>query len=118
MDFQVFNLNLAERFGLLDLLPSEGNFLTLGLIVDFKKELVPGEEEIEAFGIVEEAGRVTWDVTKDIGKDFKVGPKLFEVIYRALDQAERGSQLKSQHYTLFQKIALPKREAEEAEQKK
>ena len=119
MDFQVFNLTLAERFALLDLLPQQGNFAALGLIEGLKKELAPSETDFKECEIEEfEGGRIKWNVTKDKGKDFEIGPKLFELIYKALDDAEKGNQLKVQHYTLFGKIALPKREAEEAEKAK
>jgi len=118
MEYRVFNLKMEERFGLLDLLPQQGNFATLGLIEGLRKELVPSEEDFKEMGIEENEGKIKWVREKDKGKNVEIGPKLFDIIFKLLDDNEKGGRLKSQHYTLFEKIAIPHREEEAAELEK
>jgi len=114
-DFKTFRLMLPERFGLMELLPNQNNFITLGLINGLRNELAITEEDIKKLNIIEKDDKTMWDADKDKGKEIKLGPKLFEIIYKILDDVEKGSQLKSQHYTLFEKIVLPQRELLEKE---
>jgi len=119
MDFQVFNLTLDERFALMELFPHQGNFATLGLIEGLKRELLPDEKDFKELDIVEIGeGGLKWNVAKDKGKNFEIGPILLGLIYKALNDAEKGDKLNVKYYTLFKKIAIPRREAEEVERKK
>ena len=132
-DLKTFKFTIGERLTLLSLLPDQGNYLTLGLIRNFRDKLVFTEDDIKKFGIVEgpgeyedskgiithvPEGKMVWDFDLDKGVDFEIGPKLFEVIYKILDDAEKKNLLKVSHISIFEKIVLPKREAEEAEKAK
>jgi hypothetical protein len=130
---KVIELTTIDRIALLDLLPNNGNFITLGIITDLQKELSFNEKELKALGIVigpgkfkDEKGKIEdvppghlrWHTNKDFKKKFTLGPKAFDVVFNAIEKADREENLSAREYGLYMAIVKPVRDAEEREKLK
>jgi hypothetical protein len=95
-------LNFLERFTLLGLLPTEGNYITFKLLIDLKGALAPNEKEIKECDIKENNGRVTWK--KSIDKEIEIGDKTKEIIVGVLKKLDEQGKINDQNLSLFEKF--------------
>lgn len=104
-------LNIGQRYGLLDILPREGDFLTLKIIRELQNELSFSEAEIKKFKIIQvpapDGGvRVTWQDIPGKDKDVSIGEKANDVIVLALSKLNEAKKLKMEHYSLYERFIM------------
>ena len=97
-------LTVKERLVLLNLLPNEGNFLTLRLMRKLREALSFDEEELKRLNVVQNGDRVSWDITVDIRKDIAVGDVMTDVIVKDLKGKDKDGKLTEDHITLYEKF--------------
>lgn len=98
------NLTVGERIALLQLLPKEGNFVTLKIVRDLQGALSFSESEIEEYSIVENGGHVRWNTDADEGADVEVGEKALDIITTALRQADEEERLTQATFELYERF--------------
>ena len=105
-------LSVQERFALLDLLPQQGDYMTLKIVRQLREELSFSEEEHEAlkFSPVAE-GRVTWESSADPLKEFAFGRTQERVIKDVLEKVDKAKNLKMDHFSVYEKF-FPEEEPE------
>jgi len=97
-------LNLLERFTLLQILPTEGNFTTLNIVRDLQKVLALSEEEFKEFGVVQEGDKTTWNKKGREDREIKIGEKATDIIVESLKKLDESKKLTSQHMTIYEKF--------------
>ena len=104
-------LEVVERFGLLGILPKEGNVLTMKLVQGLSDLLGFDEPEQNAIGLKQEKGRVTWD-PKVKPQDLNIGELAHDVIRDALKKLDDEKKITVELLPLFEKfVNAPKPEA-------
>jgi hypothetical protein len=99
------DLTVAERLALLNLLPGEGDIVTLRVMRELREALSFDEAEIARLGIEANEGRITW--TDDGStKDVEVGPKATRLVTDTLDKLNTDRKLTEQHLTLCDKFGI------------
>lgn len=88
-------LGIVERIQLLNLLPAEGNVITLRIVNELRADLSFSEREVKASNIQTDAenGRVTWDDTANLLKDVKIGDTARGLIKEALKKLDDEKKL-------------------------
>jgi hypothetical protein len=107
-------LNIKDRLVLLNTLPPEGSFATVKIVHELKMALGPSEEEAAAIGLVQEAGQLRWDPTKDVEKDIPLGKVAKGVIETALKKLDAEQKLTPDHLGLYERFVVGEEEEEKA----
>ena len=98
-------LNIGERLLCLELMPKEGNYITLKLVKQVIDELTFDETEIKSAKIHQsEDGRITWDQKHDPNKDVTINDIVVDMIHKSLIERDKNSKLTSQYMTLYDKF--------------
>lgn len=97
-------LNILERLILLQILPKEGNFVTLNIVRDLQSSLSPNEEEIKEFEIKQVKEQITWNEKAIIPKEIKIGEKATDIIVEALEKLDKENKLNVQHMSIYEKF--------------
>jgi len=133
MENRVFELSFMERLSLGMFLPQQGNFISLMIVRDLQKELALTEEEMASVKMVIGPGKsinakgkeinipegaMEWDIRLEKKKKITLGPKAFDLVFKALDKAEAMEKLTINDFSLYALIVKPIKEAEEAEKAK
>lgn len=106
------NLTLFERIVVMSLLPKEGSYVTLKIVRDLQNELAANEEEIALSGLKDlpsggiDAG--DWNIVPE--KEIVFGEKAKEIIVNALKKLDEQEKLSFQHFTVYEKFVLEKKE--------
>ena len=103
-------LNIAERIALLNILPLEGNLVTLKIIRTLQSELAFSEEEIKRFKVKntmkpDGSAFVVWnsDFTKET-KDVEIGEVAHSIIVEQLKMLENAKKLRLELLDLYEKF--------------
>lgn len=104
-------LSVAQRIGLLQVLPSEGNYVTFKIINDLKNELALSEQEIKDYEMKIENkpdGRslTMWNKSKEVPKEVFIGDKAGEIIKEALEKIEKSGKLDPTTFDLYEKFVI------------
>ena len=87
-------LGIIERIQLLNILPAEGNIVTLRIVGRLRDELGFSEDEISAGNIKQfEDGRITWDASSTVEKDVEIGDTAKDIIKTALKKLDSENAL-------------------------
>jgi len=97
-------LNILERFTILQILPKEGNFVTLNIVRDLQKSLAPSEEEFKEFEIKQVGEQTTWNEKGIVDKEIKIGEKSTDIIIEALEKLDKENKLTPQHMSVYEKF--------------
>lgn len=106
-------LNLFERLICMTLWPPEGSFTTLKIVRDMQMELAPTEEEIKLAGIKDDlltGGVLAEDWTAVEDKEIVFGDVAKALIVGALEKLDGEEKLTQQHFSLYEKFVLEKKE--------
>ena len=95
-------LNVLERIMLMQILPTEGNYITFKMLIELKSALTFSEKEYKDFGMTEKDGQIMWK--KDTLKEITVGDKMKEVVKTALKKVDDEEKINNQLYSLFEKF--------------
>lgn len=97
-------LNVIERLTLLQILPQEGNFLTLKVLRDLTSILAMTEKEFKEFDIKQVDEQVTWNLKGNEEKEVEIGEKATDLIVEALKELDKNKKLEQRHFSLYQKF--------------
>jgi len=99
-------LTIGERLLCLELMPKEGNYITLKIVKQVIDELTFDETEIKQAKIqqTDGSGRITWDNTRDPNKDVVINDIVSDMIRKALVDRDKNGKLTPQYMTLYEKF--------------
>jgi hypothetical protein len=98
-----YKLNIAERLGLLDVLPREGSFITLKIVRDLQSSLSFTEKELEEFGINQEGNNIKWFPEKSNETiEIEIGERAQDIIIAALKKLDESKKLTPNHFNLYE----------------
>lgn len=103
-----FKLTLAERIHILEILPSEGNFITLKVVRELKRNIGIKDGEFKLFNIEQKEGQVTWNEEGNKEIEFEFGEKVVEIITEDLETLDRDKKLEDKQFSLFEKFVKQK----------
>lgn len=102
-----FELTVLERLRLLEILPNQGNILTLRILNDLKNKVAFSESDLEKYELKQDGNNVTWNREKEpAGIDFSI--KEIEIIRTALEQLNKNERLTNDHIGLWEKFVEEK----------
>jgi hypothetical protein len=99
-------LKVVDRLTLLDVLPKEGNYLTLKIVRQLRESLSFSEEELKNLQFTATENQINWDVKADIGREIPVGEKAEEIITESLKALDAQGKLNEQTVGLFERFCL------------
>lgn len=99
-------LTFSERSLLLQLLPAEGNILTLREVTNLRLRLAATKEEIEQYHIKQTDNIVRWD--EDFTMEIEVPENMKEIIKSNLIDLNNQSKLKIELLGLYEKFVEEK----------
>ena len=88
-----YNLTVVDRVILLNVLPKEGNMITLLSLRDLKAELVFSEAENEALGVRMEDGNLIWNKDAEQEKAVEINGTMTKIIVEALLDMDKQGKL-------------------------
>ena len=88
-----YNLTVVDRVILLNVLPKEGNMITLLSLRDLKAELVFSEAENEALGVKMEDGNIMWNKDAEQEKAVEINGTMTKIIVEALLDMDKQGKL-------------------------
>jgi len=97
-------LNVLERLTLLQILPPEGNFVTLKIVRDLTSILAMTEKEYKDFDIKQEGGQIKWNLKGNQEKEIEIGEKATDIIKEALKKLDETKKLEQRHFSLYEKF--------------
>jgi len=102
-------LNISERIALLNILPAQGNLVTLKIVRDLQSRLSFSEEEVKKYKIkstpVPGGATVVWD--SDFAKETKeieIGDIAMDVIVEQLKMLEGTKRLRLEMLDLYERF--------------
>ncbi len=99
MELGVFN-----RIILLNILPKEGDFITLKIIRKLREDLSFDEVELKALELKQDEGKVFWKMEADKPKEIEIGEKATDVIVEVLKKLNDDKKLTDEHFGLYEKF--------------
>ena len=99
-------LKVFDRLMLLNIIPVEGNFVTLKIVLQLRQALSFNEEEVKRLEIRQNEGNVTWNRIADEPKEVEIGEKATDIIVEALKELDKQKKLTEQHYELYEKFVV------------
>lgn len=103
-------LNIPERIALLNILPVEGNIVTLKIVRDLQNDLAFSEKEIKRFKMKNTrtssgGASVLWDSDfTDETKEIEIGEVAKGIIVDALKTLDERKKLRMEMLTLYEKF--------------
>lgn len=86
-------LNVGQRIRLLNILPEQGNLLTIKIVRQLREELSFTEEEHKKFAVRVEGNRLMWDAENLETKEVEFGPKATELVEKRLRELNEKDEL-------------------------
>lgn len=116
---KIVELTVAERIGVVQLLPVKAGFSNMKLIRELREALVLTSEESDAVEFTEDAanGTIRWDAEKAktvVGK-IPFDTKMLCIVIDALEKLEEAEGLELRHMSLYEKFVLVKTDDEKVE---
>jgi len=103
-------LTVHERLMLGNILPQEGDFVTLKVLRNLKMDLSFSDPELKKWSIRTSDGRVDWRLFNDKNKpidqeaEIEVGGKAKDIIVKALAELNEKKKLREEHLTLYERF--------------
>jgi hypothetical protein len=97
-------LGIWERLRLLEVLPSQGDFVTLKIVRRLREDLSFSEEEIAEYEFHKDGNRIIWKAGIDPKREFQFGPRATSAIADALKVLDKAEALDTQTMQLFEKF--------------
>jgi len=97
-------LTVLERFTGLQILPQEGDFVTLKIMRKLKEALAMSEKELVEFEIKQEGNQVLWNKKGEEEREIKIGEKATDLIVDALTKLDKEKKLTENHFSLYEKF--------------
>jgi hypothetical protein len=97
-------LNVFDRLVLLNILPKEGNFLTLKIVRSLREDLSFSEDEHKALQFHQDGQIMKWQQSADIPKCIAIGEKANEIIVEALKKLDKENKLQAEHLSIYERF--------------
>jgi len=98
-------LTLAERFGILGVLPDKGNFVTMRTLRDLREVLMPSDAEVSKYKIKQVGQQIQWNQKfRDITKEFDLGKTATRIIEDRLEELDKNKELTPNLISVFEKF--------------
>ena len=97
-------LNILERITILQILPQEGNFITLNIVQKLREALSPTEKEFKDFEIVDKDGQISWNAKGREEIEIEIGEKAADIIVTALKKLDEEDKLTAHHLSIYNKF--------------
>ncbi len=97
----VIDLKISERLALWDLLPKQGNIVTIKAVRCFR-EAISMEPDIDEGGVIENEKRLNWE--EDYIKPFDVPPAIYKIVTDVLQKLDSESKLTETQIGLWDKF--------------
>ena len=99
-------MKVFERLLLQNILPAEGDILTLRIVRDLREALSFSEKELEALDITQEPGTtsVKWVAAADVPTEIEVGPVAFGLVRERLVALNNDKKLTVEHVPLYERF--------------
>jgi len=94
---------VGERLAMLNLLPPEGNLLTMKIIHELRQGLAFSDEELAALKFQQSDGRLQWKNAVE-PKEVEVGVKAASITYDLLEKLNKEEKITEAHLTLCEKF--------------
>ena len=104
---------VAERLMLLNLLPQEGDIVTLRVVRDAQSVIGLSEIELTSLELKQEEGKVIWKAEADVEKDIPLGPRVTSIIVDKLTKLSEEKKLTIQQVGLYEKFVEPQEPEED-----
>lgn len=101
-----YKFSVMERLLMSNLLPAEGDIVTLKIVRDLKGELSFTEQEVTELKMKQVDEMVYWDTTNPLVKEIEIGPKGMSLIVDKLEQLENSKKLSMQQLPLYERFVL------------
>lgn len=98
---------ISERLMLLNLLPKEGDIITLRMVRDLQTDLGFSAEELEALELKQTGERIEWRAEAATPKEVKIPPRAFNLISELLRTANEAKKLNIAQLDLYEKFVEP-----------
>ena len=101
----MMKLTVFERLMLLNILPKEGNFVTLKIVRELREGLSFNEKEIKELDLkIDDKGNATWNPAKDKNKDVEIGGQANKIIVETLEKLDKDKKLTESHLSVYEKF--------------
>jgi hypothetical protein len=100
------NLKIAERLRLSQALPEKGSLATMKILIKLRDKLLIDQKEWKEYGVKEVDGKVHWDPKKDKGKSYEFGRVEEKLIVNALEDLNKGEEVRAEHVSLLDKFEI------------
>lgn len=97
-------LSVLERLMALNVLPKEGDYVTLNVIRKAQEMLSFTEEEVKKYGFKQEKEQTQWDNTAEQITDLRLGAKAISLIGEELEKLDKDKKLTPQHVSIYDKF--------------
>lgn len=99
-------LTVFERIILLNLLPKEGDFLTLKIVRKMREDLSFSEAEHKDLRFDQTENNIKWNQAADKPKVIDFGEKATDIIVGILKKLDETKKLTEQQFSLFEKFVM------------
>jgi len=98
-------LTILERILLLQILPTEGDLITLKVIRDLQNVLGFSEADYKKYKIEQENGQITWNIEEGRKEvELKVGEKAQDIIKESFQKLDKEKKLEAKHINLYERF--------------
>ena len=94
-------LLIKDRFILLGLLPSKGDYVTLTIKEDIVKKISISQKEIQEIGLTSDGGKISWNTDKEKDNDFKFTELETNMILGILNSLNESKELTDDTFALY-----------------
>lgn len=101
------NLGVLDRLLLLNILPKEGNLVTLRVTRDLSRDLGFTEEELKDLNFVTNPnGGISWDTgaAAKIVKEIEIGDTMLSIVVKELKKLDKEEKLSMEILDLYEKF--------------
>lgn len=99
-------LMVTDRLALIDVLPQEGNFLTLATAGEVRRAVEFGSDEQSKLKLKKDENGMSWDAEADSGLELVLNEAQRAVVVEALQALDKAKKLKPFHLPLYRMVVL------------
>ena len=97
-------LNVKERYVLLQILPREGDFITITVLKELKEKVFPSVVELDEFEIKQVNSQIKWNDKGDEEREIEIGERATDIIVGSLKKLNDEKKLTEDHFSLYEKF--------------
>lgn len=97
-------LNVAERLILLQILPGQGDVITLRVIREARGRIGLSEFELKAFRVQQDGATIRWDSARAREAEIEIGEAARGIVAAELRKLNDAKKLTEHHISLYEKF--------------